>query len=131
MAERSQKTTPFKEGQNTNDHKGNAPAVNVHFNMAFEKRNGQPDMLAQSLTTPPREFMDTQHFSKRGVEPNGHAYSPKWAPMNVDSRNKSKATSMKSKTSKPGEGALGKALNKVGEKSGYKKFTPKGGGKKP
>lgn len=131
MAERSQKTTPFKEGQQSNVHGKDAPNVNVHFNMAFEKRNGEPDPLMQSLVSPPRQFSDTQHFVKRGVEPSGHAYSPKWAPMGQDSRNKSKATGMKSKTSKPGEGALGKAMNKVGEKSGYKKFAPKGGGRKP
>lgn len=117
--ERRQGITPYNGGQQTNARRPAEPKVPVKFKMAFSRRNGSPDLLAQSLTAPPRELDDTRHFLKRGVTAGGHQYKPHWAPLRKDSRNASKATDYGRHAGGKGSNALGQAMNRVGTKSGW------------
>lgn len=130
MPERMQKTTPFMEGQNSNDHKGDAPKAPVKFKMAKTRNAGNPDPLVQVLIHPPREFSDTQHFAKRSVHGRGHHYTPdgEFGRPTTGSLGKTKATGMSLHTSRKGENALGRALNRVGQKSGWPSGGRHGGG---
>lgn len=82
MGDRMQSTTPFREGQNTHDHKKIAPKVKLTFDMAKKRNVGQPDPLARALTAPPRVFDDSRKFGKRAVQAGGRKYQPKpWGNM--------------------------------------------------
>ena len=63
MGERMAKTEPFHSGQQTNAKGDPAEKVPVKFKMAKVPRNGMPDPLVQSLTTPPHVYADTVHFN--------------------------------------------------------------------
>lgn len=128
MTTKMEKTTPFKEGQNTNDHKGDAPKAPIKSNMSKVKGSGVSDALHAALSHRDSYIPSDNHVITHTtrIEPAGAHYEPRGEFGRVQGRQAVPATSMKSHTSKPGQNALGKALNKVGQKSGY---PAKGGGK--
>ena len=115
MGMRHQSITPYQGTETSTKRNPAEPKVPVKFKMAYVPRNGIPDPLKQSLTSPPREFVDTQHFLKRKVQAGGHHYTPHWAPLREAKGHESKATGMGSHNSRPGENPLGSNSNRRGD----------------
>lgn len=137
MSERMQKTTPFKEGQQSNVHGKDAPKTKIVSN-ASQSPSADPatgvDHLTAALNTRIPVLPSNTHIYTHTtrVEPIGAHYSPAGEFGRVSQQGKGRGVySYGGAPNKKGDNALGKAMNKVGEKSGYKKFTPKGGGGKP
>jgi hypothetical protein len=139
MGTKMQSTTPFKEGQNTITRGKDAPKVKI-FSNASQTPSADPatgvDHLSAALAHrgPPNLPSGTHKWTHTTtVEPVGANYAshvtgefgrvaPKGQGQGVNSYGGAPNTK--------GDNPLGRAMNKVGEKSGYKKFTPKAGGKK-
>jgi hypothetical protein len=127
MGTRTQAVEPFHMSQGPSTEKPvKSEPTKVRFKMAQVRNIGQPDMLSQSLTTPPREFMNIQHFAKRKIEAGGHHYAPDGEFGRPTGRMKSKATDygkhpggrgenpIGSPPNRKGDNALGRAMNKIG-----------------
>lgn len=134
MAERMQSITPYHSGQNSTERGPKEPKVPIKANMARTSRNaGQPDPLAQALVVhvpilPSGSQTWTHSITSK---PTGARYSP--AGFNgkptLGKMSAGKATDFKSHISRPGSNAVGRNSNRSGEKVGYPKFMPHGGGK--
>lgn len=134
MATRSQKIEPYKSGQSSNEHVDKTPPVKVNANMSSLKDAGTQDGLHAALGHRVPLLPSDHHVwtHTTTIEPVGARYTPMGEFGSRQPTGKGKGVySYGGAPNKKGENALGKAMNKVGEKSGYKKFTPKGGGKKP
>ena len=131
MGSRELPATGFQSGQKTNDKEAGYKVK--EYNNVSKKRNvNQPDPLKQVLVKPPPQIPTDNHLwsHSKTPRPTGARYSPagEFGRPKMGSLSKSKATGMSSHDNKPGQNALGKAMNEVGSKVGYPHFTPRGGG---
>lgn len=132
MATRTQKIEPFKEGQNTNDHKGYAPKTKVVSN-ASSSRSADPgtgiDHLRAALSVRNQSLPADNHVwtHTTRIEPAGAHYAPtgefgkvartgaghgvysyKGAP------NRKGSNAVGSNSNRKGDNPLGRAMNRVG-----------------
>lgn len=115
MPERMQKTTPFKEGQNSITHGKDAPKAKVFSDVSRSKFGPGHDPLMQSISSgipdlPNRYHMGDTHVH---IHAGGVAYRPDQEFGTIRGK-ATPATSMKSHTNKPGENAVGKNSNRKG-----------------
>lgn len=129
MATKTEKTTPFQSGQQTNA-KGKSESVPVKSNMSRVKNSGRGDALHSALGHRDSYIPSDNHIVHHTttVTPMGAHYSPAGEFGTLSGGSGYKATGMSSHTSAPGDNALGMMMNKVGEKSGYPKGGKKRGG---
>lgn len=143
MAQKMESTTPFQSGGNSSQHEKSGAKVPVKSKMSDVRNAGKPDPLVQVFISTPMDSRSIHRFSSSPtVAPRGASYNPAGAFGRPKGNLKSKATSMASHSSKPGENAvgknsdrkgdnpLGKAMNRIGTKSGYPGFKPKGSGRR-
>lgn len=135
MSVRTEKTTPFQGGQSTND-KQSGQKVSVKSNMSKTRDSGRnypaSDSLHASLGHKTPMLPSDNHVwtHTTTITPVGAHYEPRGEFGSTPRQGAGKGVyDYGGNKNKKGDNALGKAMNKVGEKSGYKKFTPKGGGK--
>lgn len=134
MTVRIKETTPFQSGQQTNA-RGKADSVKIKSNMSKQKNSGNADGLHTALghRGPPLLPGDNHivHYTTT-VTPTGARYEPRGEFGHVEREGEGHGVySYGGAPDHQGEDALGKALNKVGQKSGYpSKGKPSGGGGK-
>jgi hypothetical protein len=135
MASRMQKVSPFQAGQSSNEKGDKNPSVKVRHDVSKEKHAGGNGALKTALdggmAHNPARHTDFSH-NEITVSVRGQNYNPAGEFGTVSRTGAGKGVySYGGAPNKKGENALGHALGRSGEKSGYPKFTPKSGGKKP
>lgn len=130
MATKTKTVEPYKSGQSTNDHEKPFP-VKVKSNMSKERMGGVQDGLHAALgRNMPMAPSDTHEWTQTTtVRPIGAHYEPRGEFGRVAKKHEPNSTyTYGPGSNRKGESALGKAMNRVGEKSGYKKGGRKSGG---
>lgn len=132
MATRQKPITPFQQGQSTNEHPDKTKTAKVNANMSDVRNSGTEGSLHAALGHRGLPLLPSDNHvytHTTTVKPVGAHYSP------AGEFGKRKATgtgkgvySYGGAPNKKGDNPLGKAMNKVGEKSGYKKLAKQSGG---
>lgn len=131
MATKQQAITPYNSASSSAEKKEKAGSVKVQSNMS--KVRGD-DQLFGSLGSGIPELPSNRHLGDVHVHihSSGVQYNPAGEFGKVAPKGKGQGVySYGGAPNKKGDNPLGRALNKVGEKSGYKSFKPSAGGKKP
>lgn len=133
MATRTKPVTSFKSNQQTNVHE-KAGSVKVKTNQSQLKNGGQADglhaALGHRMPTLPSDHHIWTHTTT--VTPIGAHYTPQGEFGSVARRGAGQGVySYEGAPNKKGDSPLGRAMNNVGEKSGYpNEGKPRGGGGK-
>lgn len=144
MGTRMQKPEPFKEGQNTNDHKGYAPKVKVVSN-ASQSPSADPvtgvDHLRAALSVRGQVIPSDNHVwtHTTTVRPVGAHYSPAGSFGSVrpagqhkgvysygGAQNKKGDNPLGSNKNRKGDNPLGRAMNRVGTNTAGNNLNRKG-----
>jgi hypothetical protein len=156
MADQHQKITPFQSGQSTNDKQAKPDKVLIKSKGSEKYHGGTKSPLYHALGGLAPKLPDDMaiEIHTRVSKPSGAHYDPTRSFGEMHSRQaKVPVEGYRPHTSRPGQNAvgsppnrkgdnplgrainrvgsnvLGKPSNKAGAKSGYPRFTPKGGGK--
>lgn len=135
MAIRHQEILPYKGGQNTTERTGKEAKVKVVSRVAGMHNSGiEPDSLHSALGVKhlspllPSDMTAWKHGTK--VKPTGAHYNPTESFRKVTPTHSpaGRGYSYGGAPNKKGDSPLGRAMNKVGEKSGWPKSGKKSGG---